>query len=63
MLIPYIDLQLAGIQDTLQVAGTGYINVKVVVITSFLLVALYTFFSVESKALPIQQLLKMFSFG
>lgn len=45
MLIPYIDLQLAGIQDTLQVAGTGYINVKVVVITSFLLVALYTFFS------------------
>jgi len=45
MLIPYIDLQLAGIQDTLQVAGTGFINVKVVVITSFLLVALFTFFS------------------
>ncbi len=45
MLIPYIDLQLAGIQDTLTVAGTGYINVKVVVILSFLLVALYTFFS------------------
>ncbi|WP_141434254.1 sodium:solute symporter [Bacillus sp. 03113] len=45
MLIPYICLQLSGIQDTLQVAGTGYINVKVVVITSFILVALYTFFS------------------
>lgn len=45
MLIPYIDLQLAGIQDTLTVAGTGFINVKVVVIISFLLVALYTFFS------------------
>lgn len=45
MLIPYIDLQLAGIQDTLQVAGTGFINVKVVVIVSFFLVALYTFFS------------------
>lgn len=45
MLIPYIDLQLAGIQDTLRVAGTGYINVQVVVIISFLLVALYTFFS------------------
>ncbi|MCI0766678.1 sodium:solute symporter [Bacillus sp. TL12] len=45
MLIPYIDLQLSGIQDTLQVAGAGYINVKVVVIISFLLVALYTFFS------------------
>ncbi len=45
MLIPYIDLQLAGIQDTLTVAGTGFINVKVVVILSFLLVALYTFFS------------------
>ncbi|RXZ00586.1 sodium:solute symporter family protein [Fictibacillus sp. S7] len=45
MLIPYICLQLSGIQDTLQVAGTGFINVKVVVITSFLLVALYTFFS------------------
>ncbi|WP_163101122.1 sodium:solute symporter family protein [Peribacillus alkalitolerans] len=45
MLIPYIDLQLAGIQDTLTVAGTGYINIKVVVILSFLLVALYTFFS------------------
>ncbi|GAA4722799.1 sodium:solute symporter family protein [Brevibacillus fulvus] len=45
MLIPYIDLQLSGIQDTLQVAGTGFINVKFVVILSFLLVALYTFFS------------------
>ncbi|MFC0190092.1 sodium:solute symporter [Fictibacillus aquaticus] len=45
MLIPYICLQLSGIQDTLQVAGTGFINVKVVVITSFFLVALYTFFS------------------
>lgn len=45
MLIPYIDLQLAGIQDTLTVAGTGYINIKFVVIISFLLVALYTFFS------------------
>lgn len=45
MLIPYIDLQLSGIQDTLTVAGTGYINVKAVVVISFLLVALYTFFS------------------
>ncbi|MCQ6279496.1 sodium:solute symporter [Bacillus sp. EB600] len=45
MLIPYIDLQLSGIQDTLTVAGTGLINVKVVVVFSFLLVALYTFFS------------------
>ncbi|MEH7343528.1 sodium:solute symporter [Bacillus sp. JJ1532] len=45
MLIPYIDLQLAGIQDTLKVAGTGFINVNVVVILSFFLVALYTFFS------------------
>lgn len=45
MLIPYICLQLSGIQDTLQAAGTGYINVKIVVIVSFLLVALYTFFS------------------
>lgn len=45
MLIPYIDLQLAGIQDTLTVAGTGYINVQAVVIVSFFLVALYTFFS------------------
>jgi len=45
MLIPYIDLQLAGIQDTLTVAGTGFINVKFVVIVSFFLVALYTFFS------------------
>lgn len=45
MLIPYIDLQLAGIQDTLTVAGTGFINIKVVVILSFLLVAFYTFFS------------------
>jgi solute:Na+ symporter, SSS family len=45
MLIPYIDLQLSGIQDTLRVAGTGYINVQIVVILSFFLVALYTFFS------------------
>jgi solute:Na+ symporter, SSS family len=45
MLIPYIDLQLSGIQDTLVVAGTGYINVTFVVIMSFLLVAFYTFFS------------------
>ncbi|MEH7124577.1 sodium:solute symporter [Bacillus sp. JJ1773] len=45
MLIPYIDLQLAGIQDTLKVAGTGFININVVVILSFFLVALYTFFS------------------
>lgn len=45
MLIPYIDLQLSGIQDTLKVAGTGYINVTFVVIVSFLLVAFYTFFA------------------
>ena len=45
MLIPYICLQLSGIQDTLQVAGTGFINVNAVVIISFILVALYTFFS------------------
>ncbi|KXZ21704.1 sodium:solute symporter [Bacillus nakamurai] len=45
MLIPYICLQLSGIQDTLQVAGTGVINVNMVVIISFVLVALYTFFS------------------
>jgi solute:Na+ symporter, SSS family len=45
MLIPYIDLQLSGIQDTLKVAGSGYINVTFVVIVSFLLVAFYTFFS------------------
>ncbi|MGP3781529.1 sodium:solute symporter family protein [Bacillus sp. 4A_MP3] len=45
MLIPYICLQLSGIQDTLQVAGTGVINVNMVVIISFILVALYTFFS------------------
>jgi SSS family solute:Na+ symporter len=45
MLIPYIDLQLSGIQDTLRVAGTGYINITLVVILSFLLVAFYTFFS------------------
>ncbi|WML46460.1 sodium:solute symporter [Neobacillus sp. PS3-40] len=45
MLIPYIDLQLAGIQDTFRVAGTGYINITFVVIVSFLLVAFYTFFS------------------
>jgi solute:Na+ symporter, SSS family len=45
MLIPYIDLQLSGILDTMRVAGTGYINVEVLVIASFLLVAFYTFFS------------------
>ncbi len=45
MLIPYIDLQLSGILDTMRIAGAGYINVKVVVIVSFLLVAFYTFFS------------------
>jgi SSS family solute:Na+ symporter len=45
MLIPYIDLQLSGILDTLQIAGTGFINVKAIVVVSFLLVALYTFFS------------------
>jgi solute:Na+ symporter, SSS family len=45
MLIPYIDLQLSGIMDTMQVAGAGYINVTVIVIVSFLLVAFYTFFS------------------
>jgi SSS family solute:Na+ symporter len=45
MLIPYIDLQLSGIQDTLRVAGTGYINVTFVVVVSFLLVAFYTFFA------------------
>jgi solute:Na+ symporter, SSS family len=45
MLIPYIDLQLSGILATLTFAGTGYINVTFVVIVSFLLVALYTFFS------------------
>ncbi|WP_026961425.1 sodium:solute symporter family protein [Alicyclobacillus herbarius] len=45
MLIPYIDLQLSGILDTLQVAAAGLVNVKLVVIVSFLLVALYTFFS------------------
>lgn len=45
MLIPYIDLQLSGIQDTLRVAGTGYINITFVVVVSFLLVAFYTFFS------------------
>ncbi|MCL6597547.1 MAG: sodium:solute symporter [Alicyclobacillus macrosporangiidus] len=45
MLIPYIDLQLSGILDTLQVAGAGLVNVKLIVIVSFLLVALYTFFS------------------
>ncbi|KEO84937.1 sodium:solute symporter family protein [Tumebacillus flagellatus] len=45
MLIPYIDLQLSGIQNTLQIAGSGIVNVKMVVIISFLLVALYTFFS------------------
>ena len=45
MLIPYIDLQLSGIQDTLKVAGTGYVNITAVVIFSFLLVAFYTFFS------------------
>jgi SSS family solute:Na+ symporter len=45
MLIPYIDLQLSGIQDTLRVVGSGYLNITVGVILSFLLVALYTFFS------------------
>lgn len=45
MLIPYIDLQLSGIEDTLTMAGTGYINITFVVILSFLLVAFYTFFS------------------
>lgn len=45
MLIPYIDLQLSGIQDTLKIAGAGYINVTFVVVVSFLLVAFYTFFS------------------
>lgn len=45
MLIPYIDLQLSGIVDTMRVAGTGYINVTMIVIVSFLLVAFYTFFS------------------
>ncbi len=45
MLIPYIDLQLSGIQDTLRVAGTGYINITFVVVVSFLLVAFYTFFA------------------
>ncbi|MFC5652047.1 sodium:solute symporter [Paenibacillus solisilvae] len=45
MLIPYIDLQLSGILDTIKVAGNGQINVVLVVIVSFSLVALYTFFS------------------
>ncbi|MDP4084296.1 MAG: sodium:solute symporter [Bacillota bacterium] len=45
MLIPYIDLQLSGILDTVTFAGTGYVNVTFVVIVSFLLVAFYTFFS------------------
>ncbi|WML43022.1 sodium:solute symporter [Neobacillus sp. PS3-40] len=45
MLIPYIDLQLSGIQDTIRIAGTGYVNVTVVVVLSFILVAFYTFFS------------------
>ncbi|MGE5673112.1 MAG: sodium:solute symporter family protein [Mycobacterium leprae] len=45
MLIPYIDLQLSGIVETMEVAGTGYINVTAIVIISFLLVAFYTFFS------------------
>lgn len=62
MLIPYIDLQLSGIQDTLRVAGTGYINVKAVVILSFFLVALYTF-SAELKVPLIRQLLKIFWYG
>lgn len=59
MLIPYICLQLSGIQDTLQVAGTGFINVNAVVIISFILVALYTF-SAASKVLHIPPLLKIF---
>jgi SSS family solute:Na+ symporter len=45
MLIPYIDLQLSGILDTIKVAGNGQINVVLVVSVSFFLVALYTFFS------------------
>ena len=62
MLIPYICLQLSGIQDTLTVAGTNYINVNAVVIISFILVALYTFL-VVLKVLHIQPLLRIFSFG
>ncbi|MGO4277126.1 symporter, partial [Paenibacillus sp. TAF58] len=45
MLIPYIDLQLSGILDTIKIASNGQINVVLVVIVSFSLVALYTFFS------------------
>jgi solute:Na+ symporter, SSS family len=45
MLIPYIDLQLSGIQATIKIAGSGIVNVQSVVIVSFVLVALYTFFS------------------
>lgn len=62
MLIPYICLQLSGIQDTLQVAGTGVINVNMVVIISFILVALYTFFS-GIKGRRLRRLLKTFSYG
>lgn len=62
MLIPYICLQLSGIQDTLQVAGTGVINVNMVVIISFILVALYTF-SAELKGRRLRRLLKTFSCG
>lgn len=62
MLIPYICLQLSGIQDTLQVAGTGVINVNMVVIISFILVALYTF-SAELKGRRLRRLLKTFWCG
>jgi len=44
-LVPYIDLQLAGIQNTVQVAGSGTISSTAVLVISFLLVGLYTFFS------------------
>lgn len=44
-LIPYIDLQLAGIQNTVRVAGHGAISSTWVLIISFLLVGLYTYFS------------------
>ena len=62
MLIPYICLQLSGIQDTLQVAGTGVINVNMVVIISFILVALYTF-SAGLKGRRLRRLLKTFWCG
>ncbi|TCP30594.1 SSS family solute:Na+ symporter [Scopulibacillus darangshiensis] len=44
-LIPYIDLQLAGIQNVVKVAGHGTISPTVILIISFLLVGTYTFFS------------------